>query len=191
MFALSLTKWLKKQVKSTLFTRKMKSTISANSDMSQKDAQSNISHYNSITDCPIWNYNQAIEKNDSRYLYMLYDYSKLPEKKINEVLDRLFWEYMDEKGYDEQFKLAYDLKIRIADLEFQQACGVDKTIQITIAKQDLEGLYKGKKQRLSEQLAILSKFMGYQLDPKKITVYDFLGIEKMFIEHGKELTTKR
>jgi hypothetical protein len=189
MFVTSLTKWLKKQVKNTLFSRKMKSTTSVNSNLSQKGVQSNILHYNSIYDCPIWNYNQAIEKNDSRYLYNTLDYSKLPDKKIDHVLDKLFWEYMDEKGYDEKFKLAYDLRVQIAEYEFEQAQGTDKHIQIKMLNDDLRDLYKGKKQKLSEQLAILSKFMGYQLNPKQITVYDFLGIEKLFIDYGKEKST--
>ena len=186
MFVTSLTKWLKKQVKNTLFTRKTKSITSANSNTSQKDVLSNISHYNSIFDCPIWNYTQAIEKNDSRYLYILLDYSKLPEKPLDHILDKLFWEYMDEKGYDEKFKLAYDLRVQIAEYEFEQAQGVDKGIQIKMLNDELKDLFKGKKQKLSEQLAILSKFMGYQLNPKQITVYDFLGIEKLFIENGKD-----
>lgn len=186
MFVNWLKKWHWKQVKNMLFTRKMKSTTSAKSSTFQQVAQSNISHHNTIFDCPIWNYNMAIEKKDSRYLYILTDYSKLPEKKLDDILDAMWWAYMDEKGIDSNFKLAYDLKIRIAELEFQKACGLDKTIQIAIAKQDLEGMFKGKKQKLSEQLAILSKFMGYQLNPKVVTVYDFIGIENLFIESNKK-----
>lgn len=193
MFVTSLTKWLKKQVKNTLFSRKTINTTSANSNTSQKDVQSNILHYNSIFDCPIWNYTQAIEKNDSRYLYILLDYSKLPEKKIDDVLNKLFWEYMDERGYDEKFKLAYELRVQIAEYEFEQAKGADNHIQIRLLKDELQDLFKGKKQKLSEQLAILSKFMGNGtiLNPKTLTVFNYLGIEKIFIENGKELTTKR
>ena len=191
MFVNWLIKWLKKPVKSLRFIRKTKNTTFAKSDISQKGVQSNILHYESIMDCPIWNYNQAIEKGDSRYLYILPNYNKLPDKKLDNVLDRMWWEYLDEKGIDSNFKLAYDLKIRIAELEFQQACGINKTVQITLAKQDLESLFKGKRQSLSEQIAILSKYQGYQLNPKTVTVYEFLGIEKNFIEYGKKLTTKR
>jgi hypothetical protein len=164
----------------------MKNTTTAGLNMSQKDVQSNtLPHYNSINDCPIWNYNQAIEKNDSRYLYILTDYSKLPEKALDKLLDTLWWQYLDEKGFDVKFKLAYDYKIQIAELEFEQAQGMNRTVELVMARQELKDLFKGKTQKLSEQIAILSKFMGYQLDPKKITVYDFIGIENLFIEHGK------
>jgi len=186
MFAKLLKRWQNSKIRNMLFTHKTKNTTSASSNLSQKVAASNILHYQSITDCPIWNYNSAIEKNDSRYLYILTDYSKLPEKRLDSLLDKLWWEYLDEKGIDVKFKLAYDYKIQIAELEFEQAQGMDRRVEIAMAKDNLKDLFRHKSQKLSEQIGILSKFMGYTLNPRILTVFEFIGIENNFIESNKK-----
>lgn len=190
MFAKWQIKWQNLKARNMQSSRKTENTISRQSNTSRKDALFNISHYKTIYDCPKWNFEKAIELKDSRYLYILDNYSELKGKALDETLENIWWEYLEEKGIDSNFRLAYDLKIKIADLEFQQACGMNKKVQIEMAKTDLKGMFNHKKQPLSEQVAILSKFMGYQIDIKKVSVFDYVGIEKLYNKHV-EATTKR
>ena len=54
----------------------------------------------------MWNFREVIKTGDSRYLFKLDDYYTLPDQTIeSNVFDDIFWEYIEVKGLDQNFKL--------------------------------------------------------------------------------------
>ena len=61
--------------------------------------------YNTIDDCPIWNWMKCMDHNDFRYLLKLKDYNNLPDydpKVLSDLFDKLNTEKLDELGYSKE-----------------------------------------------------------------------------------------
>ena len=172
------------------FTRKKtKVTDIAKEDLNQTEAKSLLEHYQTVEDLPMWNFRQILETGDIKYLYKLDNYTKLPEKDLDfKIWDNIFWDYIDKKGIDYNFKLRIELKAKLAILENEQVYK-DKNnyTKIELTKQKLRDLQTNTKKNADlENDAILSKFMGFAMQPRKHTVSQYIGFEKLLIQSNKK-----
>jgi hypothetical protein len=145
-----------------------------------------LDYFDSIYNCPLINYDKVIQTGDSRYLYDRKNWGNLPDERLDLVFDKIFWEYQEEKGLEENFKLSIEYKAKIEELKYREVTeGKGYKPQIARYETMLAGLRpKTKQQGISEKLAILSKYMGYQISPE-ITLIEYIGIEKLYLEYAK------
>jgi hypothetical protein len=137
----------------------------------------------------MWNFRKVINKGDTRYLYKLQDYDKLPEFYIpSEDWDNIFWEYVEAKGIDYNFKLRLEIQAKIAILESEKVFeGKPNHTKIEIEKLKLKDLQKKVKKNTDlENDAILGKFMGFPINPKITTVSQYIGFENLLKEYTKQ-----
>lgn len=147
-----------------------------------------MEYYKTIYDCPIWNYFKTIETGDSRYLYRIYNEKNKP---LDKVFDDIFWQYQEETGLDNNFKMAIEYRAKIAELRLKEL-ETGKNQEAFIARYEtyLDELKpKGNKQSLSTKLAILRKWYGQPI-PLSTTLFEYIGIEKLYIEHAKTTVNK-
>lgn len=129
----------------------------------------------------MWNFRKIIETADTRYLYVLEsDYQSKIYPDANKWHD-LFWDYLKAKGIDFKFKLRLELKAKLAILENEETFeGKKNNVKIEMTKLKLESLSKDiVKSSDLENDAILSKFIGFQINPKTTTVSQYIGYEKL------------
>lgn len=165
-------------------------TISKNQNSEYRKAQPK--YYSSIYDCKLINYDKVLQTGDTRYLYKKEFWSNLPKKRLDKVFDDLFWEYQEESGLDDNLKTSIEYKAKIADLQLEQLTKRrNNTPRIVYFEKLLKGLNKGsgERQGLSKKLAILSKYMGYNISPE-ITLFEYIGIEKLYTEYAKSTVNK-
>ena len=137
----------------------------------------------------MWNFRKVISTGDTRYLFILDNYFKLPEEYPNpELWEDLFWEYIDKKGIDFNFKLRLELKAKLAILQSEELCeGKKNGVQIMLTERKLDELNKSvKKGNDIENDAVLSKYLGFLIDPKKTTVLQYIGFEKLLKESNEK-----
>lgn len=185
--------WLKnKQILkklSTLFIRKkIKRTRITEANLSQSEHQSNLLLYRSINEMPMYNFRQIINTGDTRYLYKLENYYDLPQEYPDpEKWDDIFWEYIEAKGLDQKFRLRLELKAKLVVLENEQIFqGKKNQTKISIVQLKLDELKKGAiKSNDLENDAILSKYLGFVINPMTTTVSQYIGFEKLLKESNK------
>ena len=148
-------------------------------------------HYTSIHDCPIFNYDKVITTGDTRHLYILDNYKELPELHLNKVFDDIHWEFQEEMGLSEDYRMAQDYKVKIALLEFEQEkSGIHKKDEIIYYQLLLDSLKPKTDQSLSVRLAMLAKHQGVSTISPFITLYSYIGIEKTYVEYAKSATKR-
>lgn len=132
----------------------------------------------------MWNFRQVINTGDTRYLYILKDYYELPKEYPDQIKwYDIFWDYIDKKGIEYNFKLRIELQTKLAILENEQIFEDKKNnVKIEMTKLKLETLAKEvQKGSDIENDAILSKYLGFQVNPKTTTVSQYIGYEKLLI----------
>lgn len=117
------------------------------------------------------------ENNDPKYL------SRTGKvcKRINKVYEGLQAELIDNFGISPQFKAILENNIKITLLKTEIALKGDRTRQIFIDKliqknEELEAT--NPKSDLAENIIAIEKHMGFRIDPKTITVFDFYKYSK-------------
>lgn len=172
------------------FTKdKTKVTDLQKKEQNQKTSEYHIQQYQTIDDLPMWNFRKVISTADTRYLFILNNYINLPNKFVSaEKWESIFWDYIDKKGIDYNFKLRLELKARIAILENEEIFeGKKNYTKIELTKLRLKDLDKKVKKNVdTENDAILSKFMGFPINPKQHTVLQYIGFENLLIEANKK-----
>ena len=156
---------------------------------SLKEVINNYELYRSIEDLPMWNFRKIISEGDTRYLYKLKDYFKLPKKYPDYIKwDDIFWEYIEAKGIEFNFKLRLELKAKLAILENEEIFeGKKNGVKIMMVNERLKSLQKDTKKNTDlENDAVLSKYLGFLINPKTTTVSQYIGFEKLLIESSKE-----
>lgn len=128
--------------------------------------------YTSIDDLPIWNWNKIIEKQDLTFLY----------RKEGTYTDRLIpvWEgiqqeHLDEFGYSEDMKSRERIMLKIIKLNIKFVETRDRVllnfIKVQLKKLEAKNLTGNIK--FGKLLIIVSKAMGFRIDPKKFTTYEW------------------
>lgn len=179
-------KWKKKASQSTKSTE---ATTFKKQDLESRKEQ--LKYYKSIYDCKVENYFKCLETGDSRYLYYRKYWNDLPKEGLDDVFNNIFWEYQEESGLDHKLKMSIDYRAKILELKLKELnTGQNQKPFIARYETLLNGLKsKNKTQGLSSKLAILSKYMGYQVSPQ-LTLIEYIGIEKLYTEHAKSTNNK-
>lgn len=128
--------------------------------------------YTSIEDLPIWNWNKIIQESDLTFLY----------KKEGTYTDRLvpIWDeiqqqHLDEFGYSDDMKSRERIMLKIIRLnvkfiETRQRVLLN-LIKVQLKKLELKDLAGNIK--FGKLLTIVSKAMGFPINPKTYTVYEW------------------
>lgn len=157
-----------------------------------KIAPSSFTLYRSIEDLPMWNFRKVISTGDIRYLYILEYYKDLPKEHPKyEKWDDIFWEYIEAKGVDNNFKLRLELKAKLAILENEEICkGKKNGVKIMMVNEKLKSLQNNTKKNTDlGNDAVLSKYLGFLINPKTTTVSQYIGFEQLLTESNKNVSS--
>lgn len=128
--------------------------------------------YTSIEDLPIWNWNKIIEKHDLTYLY------KKEGKFTNRLIpiwEKLQQQHLDEFGYSEEMKSRERIMLKIIKLNIKFVETRDRVLLnfLKINKKKLEIKDQVVGMKFGKLLIIVSKAMGFRIDPKRFSVYEW------------------
>lgn len=134
--------------------------------------------YNSIHNLPILNYYRITEGGslEDNGVKSSDDWAKIEE------------EYFNDFGFGDRYFNILLLRIQIGKLKGKYYGGGDKSLKtlINVKEAELKRYNKGdtaKGGSLTTTCASLSKFMGFRIDPKEVTVAEFYGYLKL-VDNG-------
>lgn len=141
------------------------------------EAKKMAKYYLSIKELPMQNWMRFYEGNDPKHLLK---HGKVC-KRAGKVYEGLQAELIDEFGISPVFKTIIENNIKIALLKAEIALKGDRTRQIFIDKllqknEELET--QSPKSDLAENIIAIEKHMGFRIDLKTLTVYDFYKYSK-------------
>lgn len=148
-------------------------------------------YYDSIEDLPIWNWNKCHEKNDYTFLKINRVNSQVTKeefKKLREIWEKVFEEYINEFGFSKNFLAIMEKKKQIAFYQLDFIKTSDKSIRtlIEIAENELLDLIgDGAKASFWKSKATIEKLLGFQLDAKTVTVVEFYSHIENLKKDGK------
>jgi len=133
-----------------------------------------MTHYTSINDMPIFNFDMICKSGDTSYLFK--DGKKQDNVDDVELWSNIYNEFLDFFGLSKEFKKYLKLKAKATRLYMDAMCSGKKHL-ITFAKlydsqadksiSDIEG------GDLAITSAGLSKFFGFRINPMEVTVKEY------------------
>lgn len=134
-------------------------------------------HYDSIDDMPLYNWNKCI---NGDYYYVRIDEKQLDLPECEEAFKKVYESYMNVFGIDRKYKEQIETIKKIALLQCDYLITKDqfKLTQIEVENAKLE-MFNGKlasNVTLQQTLIYLSKWLGYRLDWKQVTVSEYYTI---------------
>lgn len=138
--------------------------------------------YRTIEDCPIWNWIKIQETGDLKYL------GDLPREELEEIYlsmqDEIFKTFGVNQRYKDYLQLLKE-KARLLNEVIQTNDPFTK-LDLHVIEEDISMLFNSKeKQEFDEVVVLVEKYMGFQLDPKKISVKKYYSYLKTIEKHGK------
>ena len=131
--------------------------------------------YKSVDEMPLYNWHKCMEGE--------YKYVRLDEKedaKNVEMFEKVYSDYVDKFGIDNKFKQQIELikKIAILQCEYLISKNRFKLTQIEVENTKFEAIKKetGVGMTLQQTLIHLSKWLGYRLDWKQVSVSEYYTI---------------
>jgi hypothetical protein len=141
--------------------------------------------YKSLDELPIYNWDKCVRSGELKYL--LLDPNLKCDVDLLELFMKFHQDYLDIFGANEESERYLSLlKQKIHHIE-QIILGVKfHKNYLKIVDFEIEAIEKkkGDSQDLFDICAILSKFMGFQLDVKKVTVIDYYKYIKLLEKHN-------
>jgi hypothetical protein len=141
--------------------------------------------YKSLEELPIYNWDKCVRSGELKYL--LLDPNLKCDVDLLELFMKFHQDYLDIFGANEESERYLSLlKQKIHHIE-QIILGVKfHKNYLKIVDFEIEAIEKkkGDSQDLFDICAILSKFMGFQLDVKKVTVIDYYKYIKLLEKHN-------
>ncbi len=128
--------------------------------------------YTSIEDLPIWNWNKIIEKQDLTFLYRIEgDYTD----RLIPIWENIQQQHLDEFGYSDEMKSRERLMLKIIRLNCKFIETRNRVILnfIKVAQKKLELKDLAGNIKFGKLLMVVTKHMGFRIDPKKFTVYEW------------------
>ena len=145
--------------------------------------------YNNIDNLPIWNFNKVKSENDLRYLFVKKSFlNRFYIRKLLKIWESIFNQFFDEFGIDEGFLEELNEEKRILIMLCDRWIKQDRSIETFIDKKKYElSLKKSNKGsiKFAEQVSILSKFKGYRIDEKIVTVKEFYSDLESYKKQNK------
>ena len=143
-----------------------------------------IETYKSIDEIPLYNWNK-ITSGEIEYIKKNLN-EKLSDKKLNIAYEILNDDYLDKKGLGLNYKRILDLmkKKAIAECDFAITKNTFKLTEIELYEYQISEKLKDDKNGMSieKTLVYLSKWLGYRIDSKQITLSEYYIIIE---EYGK------
>jgi hypothetical protein len=140
--------------------------------------------YKSIDEIPLYNW---VQINDGNMNFLQKDQSlTYPKNEVDEAWNDLFDDYLNKRGLGKTYKKFLEVMRKKTVLECEYIISGDefKKTQIEVEKHNLELLAKKENDDMttSKSLIFLSKWIGYRLDWKVITLNEYFIILE---EYGK------
>jgi len=146
-------------------------------------------YYTSIKELPVYNWWQMHEGNN--FSFMLKNDAKINEKLAIKYFKECQKEFYVEFGLDDKFKEYLKKSIELELLNIQVAKG-DKSQQIfaEVCKIELEEMtLELQKKVYNHGIMHVEKYMGFRLDTKTISTYEFYAYVKQIEEDIKHMKT--
>lgn len=132
-------------------------------------------YYTSIDEMPLYNWHKCME---GEYKFVRTDEQE-NEKNV-EMFEKVYADYVNKFGIDSRFKQQIELikKIALLQCEYLISKNRFKLTQIEIENTKLEAIKKetGVGMTLQQTLIHLSKWLGYRLDWKQVSVSEYYTI---------------
>ena len=134
-----------------------------------------MKYYDSINNLPMYNFD--VINNTGDFSYLLIEKVNI---NLENVWAKIYNEYIEEFGIPENYKTYIFLQIEALNI-YQKAYSENKKHLLTLAEvKDKESItYLSENVKLSETSAILSKYMGYRINPAEISVKEFMSYIKL------------
>ena len=130
--------------------------------------------YESIEDMPLYNWNKCMSGD---YYYVRVDEKQLDLPSCEKAFKKLYDSYFEIFGIDKKYKEQIEVIKKIALLQCDYLITRDefKITQIEVENAKLELVKTGSSSNVTLQttLIYLSKWIGYRLDWKQVTVYEY------------------
>ncbi len=138
-------------------------------------------YYDSIYDLPIYNWFKIMDKNNLGFLRKESTFKSLDSveedtsKKAVDMWHSIVNQMTSEFGQDEAYKDIIEKKMDIAMLEVEFVITKNKRLltDIEIKKSKLNTPEESKEFDYNKEIAIISKFQGTPIDPRKMSVYQY------------------
>ena len=144
-----------------------------------------VKFYDSIENIPMWNYWKIEETSDLKYLAIGKNYDKqffYHNLKAADAWTKVNGSYLDVFGVSDHYKDILMLKRDIALNEYAWERNREPIARVYAreAKKELEAIQKGDNTRadMNEQIFIIEKEMGFEVDPKVMTIKRFYSYIK-------------
>jgi hypothetical protein len=147
-----------------------------------------VEFYKTIEDMPVYNWNKIIEK--QLYQYVLIDLKEHKEENkllYKQQFELLYNEFLDTFGINDHLKSIIELQNEIVLYKIDIALTGDKSLTALqqLAEQRLQKKIEVKKTSTNLVKVHIEKFMGFRIDEKQVTVYEYYNYLKA-LENGKE-----
>lgn len=130
--------------------------------------------YESIEDMPLYNWHKCMSGD---YYYVRVDEKQLNLPSCEKAFKKLYDSYFEIFGIDKKYKEQIEVIKKIALLQCDYLITRDefKITQIEVENAKLEMIKTGTSSNVTLQttLIYLSKWIGYRLDWKQVTVYEY------------------
>jgi hypothetical protein len=143
-------------------------------------------YYDSIDNCPCWNFDKVISTGDYSFLFIAESDNKIKPSELEKIWENIYDEFIKEFGISDEYKQYLEnmgLYVQCIDAAYN---GGDKS-QLTMAevnRRRAEEFLKGNDKNISVY-AVVSKFMRFPCKPKELTVKEFYGYLKL-ASNGKK-----
>lgn len=132
------------------------------------------SYYDSIEEMPLYNWHKCI---NGDYYYVRVDSRQNDLVECEKAFKNVYDTYMEKFGIDKKFKDQVDIIKKIAFLQCDYLITKDqfKLTQIEVENAKLEMFKKDSSNNVTLQttLIYLSKWLGYRLDWKEVSVFEY------------------
>lgn len=149
-------------------------------------------YYKSIEEMPIFNWLKVQEKNDLRYVLKKYrDATKGELGQLQVAVQLMKNEYIDTFGISEEYKklLVLDDQIRILEIEYVTTGDRSKLTMIEYKSRQLKANIKtGVKADSGTVKIYVSKYMGFQVNFKEMSVKEFYSILREVVKEARTKT---
>lgn len=131
-------------------------------------------YYDSIEDMPIYNWHKCM---NGDYYYVRKDCKQIDLPECEKRFKKIYENYFDIFGIDKRYKQQIDIIKKITLLQCDYLISRDefKLTQIEVENAKLEMFKKETSNNVTLQttLIYLSKWLGYRLDWKEVSVYEY------------------
>jgi len=142
--------------------------------------------YNNIDVCPIGLWIKIQETGDLRHLIIKGSFTI---EELEEIFLSMQDEIFNSFGISQKYKDYLNLlkeKARIIS-EVMETDDAFSKLDLKVVEEDIEMILdKKEKQQFDEVVVYIEKFMGFQLNPKKVTIRKYYNYLKVMNENGKK-----